>query len=133
MYKRNRDQLDIDPADWFHGWHAHDWNYEDDEYADFQAHLEEIEAMFTVVCDKAQLIAGEHQAWIYLDADSPLQDAVYLHTPNPHSDYPWIFDHVEWGACMPKKYDRLAAGRECGIYRDEDGPAYYIIRNIIKA
>ncbi len=33
------------------------------------------------------------------------QDAVYVHTPNPHTEFPYGFEDVAWGVEAPPLFD----------------------------
>jgi hypothetical protein len=38
-----------------------------------------------------------YQSWIALEGRNAREDAVYLHTPNPHVPFPARLEHVTWG------------------------------------
>ena len=126
MKKVNKERIQIDPNVWFHYWHAHDRDYQGGEYADPSAHLLELGSVFAYLQDKAREIPGDYQIWISLDPADPLQDAVYVHTPNPHSDFPHDMSDVEWSDDVPAQYTSLAHGRRFGR-RAYEGHETYVI------
>jgi len=89
----------LSPEDWFHGWHQHlDW----DGIGDLSPRLRRIfleghARLFRHFALQSHRLGKPYQLWIVLFANDAAQDAVYLHTPNPHSVFPAEFTDVQWG------------------------------------
>ncbi len=108
--------------DWFHFWHQHlDW----DGLGDLSPRLRRVfleghARLFRHYALQAHLLAKPYQIWILLAHDAG-QDAVFLHTPNPHSEFPMTYPDVQWD--LPELVElfspwlpefRLVAGRAQG-------------------
>jgi hypothetical protein len=87
------------PDDWFHFGHYHlDWNGVGDLAPRVRRiFLEGYARVFRHFALQAQRLGKPYQLWISLHVDDAGQDAVYLHTPNPHSAFPAEFVGVQWG------------------------------------
>ena len=131
MYARNLAELPTtkDKAECVSFWHAHDWNYdeESDSYDDLKSHLGEISEMYREILLVRQSLEFDTQCWILLLPDDALQDAIYLHSDNPHSEYPAPFDDVDWSCDLPSQYQELAAGRRSGKRTYDGEISYYIM------
>jgi hypothetical protein len=85
------------------GWHYYDhWHLDWDGIGDFNPRIRliTIEAhlrIFSAIAKEASVLNLPFQLFISLARRDAGQDAVYLHTPNPHSAFPAEFDNVEWG------------------------------------
>jgi hypothetical protein len=73
------------------------------------------------------------QTWIYLDSEYPTCDALYLHTSNPHSSFPFVNQDIVW-LSEDKEIPEILKGIvsliefEVGEYRHFDGKPDYFIR-----
>ena len=87
------------PDDWFNFWHQHlDW----DGLGDLSPRLRRIflegyACLFRHFALQAHRLGKPYQLWISLFTDDAGQDAVFLHTSNPHSAFPAEFTGVRWG------------------------------------
>lgn len=85
--------------DWFNFWHQHlDW----DGLGDLSPRLRRIflegyARLFRHFALQAHCLGKPYQLWISLNFDDAEQDAVFLHTPNPHTPFPAVFSGVRWG------------------------------------
>lgn len=73
---------------WWNLWHRHfdSWGHRCWRYR-----LESIKGLTLMFCTIAKAMDEFHkpfQLWIKLSGRDPYEDAVYLHTPNPHSEFP---------------------------------------------
>jgi len=123
----------LSPDDWFHCWHQHlDW----DGLGDLSPRLRRVfleghARLFRHLASQAHCLGKPYQIWIVLFVDDARQDAVYLHTANPHSAFPAEFPDVHWG--LPELITlfspwlpefSLVAGRSAGalfVYADCHG------------
>lgn len=131
MHAKNSAQMPAveDNHEWFNLWHAHDWNYDEgsDSYDDLKLHLDELSEMYRCVLLLSQSLDFDTQCWILLLPDDPIQDSIYLHSGNPHTDFPAALEDVDWNCNLPSQYRELAAGRRSGkrVYSGEI--SYYIM------
>jgi hypothetical protein len=96
-----------DGCHYFDHWHL-DW----DGVGDFnpKIRLITIEAhmkVFAAIAKESGILNSPFQLFISLARRDAGQDAVYLHTPNPHSPFPAEFDDVKWG--VPELEQQLSA------------------------
>ena len=91
----------LSPDDSFHCWHQHlDW----DGLGDLSPRLRRVfleghARLFRHLASQAHHLGQPYQIWIVLFVNDAGQDAVYLHTANPHSAFPAEFPDVQW--CLP--------------------------------
>jgi len=89
----------LDPDDWYHYWHQHlDW----DGLGDLSPRLRRVfleghARLFLHLASQAPRLGQPYQLWMVLYVDDAGQDAVYLHTANPHSPFPSENSDVQWG------------------------------------
>ncbi|MGJ8674265.1 hypothetical protein [Rubritalea sp.] len=53
--------------------------------------------LFRRYAQKLEKLTLAHQLFISIAKDDAGCDAVYIHSPNPHSEFPIIFDDTSWG------------------------------------
>ena len=75
-------------ADW-KGWGNIRWRYRTE-------HIRALCTVYRSILDLSESFHTPFQAWIALDEADAGQDATFLHTPNPHTPFPIMFD-VKWG------------------------------------
>jgi len=49
----------------------------------------------------------DFQLWIHINTHDSGQDAVFYHTPNPHSEFPLVFSDTIWSAPTPHLFTKL--------------------------
>lgn len=49
----------------------------------------------------------DFQTWIFLDWKEGMYDAIYFHTENPHSDFPYSLDSINWNTEIPHTFSSL--------------------------
>jgi hypothetical protein len=91
--------LPLSPDLWCHFWHYHaDWpGWGNLGWRHRKEHLRAHGVVFRRIVSRASAFALPFQTWILLSLEDAGQDAVYLHTPNPHSSFPCILTDVDWG------------------------------------
>ena len=116
---------DIDPEGWFYYYHVHlDWDGIGDLGA--QIRLQTLEAhlcIFKKYADALTQFAKPYQLFMSFFIEDAGQDAVYVHSENPHSDFPAVFDDVHWDIpefesflkSMLPEFDFIAGRREENI------------------
>ncbi len=113
MKKENFEQLELD-SPWYNLWHAHDWSCDEDGYEDLPEHYSEIGEIFEETKKRMNRFEGAFQCWIIVSEEDPVQDSVYLHTENPHSEFPYTFEDYDWNTEIPVAFMTLAEGRRIG-------------------
>lgn len=113
-------ELDVSEGAWYNFWHYHpDWyGYGNLNWPMRARHLEALAKAFGRFAQQLATSSRPYQLWIYLDANDSSQDAVYIHTPNPHSEFPRVMEWADWGCSEVSEYFeallpgiRLRAGR----------------------
>jgi hypothetical protein len=99
----------IPASEWFDLWHAHpNIDATDQRWSNLLSVWMEVDAA-------GRKCGRPWQSWILVDLDNPLEDSVYLHTPNPNRDnFPYPFDEVTWGA-EPPCWAATDVGLEFGL------------------
>jgi hypothetical protein len=84
--------LHTSPDNWWSYWHQHvDWAGRGNLGARHRHHyLLALALIFKRIASASHRIATPFQLFILLDGDDAGQDAVYLHSPNPNSDFPLV-------------------------------------------
>jgi hypothetical protein len=78
---------------WFDMWHTHvDWHGKGTDDATVREHflLEAIRS-YDTFCGKMEDRGLPYQAWILVDLQDSSEDAIYVHSPDPHGDSPFPF------------------------------------------
>lgn len=100
-------RLDVTPESWWNHWHRHvdrrgwgnlAWRYR-------REHLRALAAIFRTVLAAAPT---PFQAWIYLNERDAGEDAVFLHSPNPHTPFPFKHDAEHESPCASGYDDDIA-------------------------
>jgi hypothetical protein len=86
-------------------WHHHlDFRGEGDRsWGDRRRHLEAQVSLLLRVEQLTRSWALPHQAWLQIYPADSWEDCIWLHTPNPNSEYPYSFEGVDWSASAPEK------------------------------
>ena len=117
-------QLHTGPDDWYAYWHHHlDWyglgNLNPRIRLIF---LEGYAKLFDRYAQQAPELGKPYQLWISLTIHDAGQDAVFLHTPNPHADFPARLNHVNWdGTEIERLFSTWLPGYRLIAYRDAYG------------
>ena len=93
-------QLSPKPQDWWDLWHYHaDWfGWGNLGWRHRGPHLLALCRVFQKICDVREQFSTPFQTWIVIDDNNALDDATYLHTPNPNrTEFPIVLVGVEWG------------------------------------
>ena len=99
LSKSHTFSVKISPSDWFYYSHEHrDWNGIGGigpliHRRTLEAHANVFRAYALALVD----FQKPFQLWISLDQECTGQDAVFVHSANPYSEFPAIFDDVSWG------------------------------------
>lgn len=120
-------ELDVSEGAWYDFWHYHpDWyGYGNRSWSMRARHLEALAKMFARSTQQLTQLNRPYQLWMYLDAHDSSQDAVYVHSSNPHSEFPLVADWADWGLSDVSTYFecllpgfRFRAGRwgNSGLY-----------------
>lgn len=86
-------RFETDPAAWWDLWHTHvDWRGRGNgSWSCRLDYLHLLAAWYAKISAWGAATKRPFQSWIALHEEDAGQDAVYLHTPNPHgTPFPWI-------------------------------------------
>ena len=95
--------LGFSDADWYNYWHTHpDWDGRGNLGPGHrEKHIQATMEIFRRVLDQATVSGRQYQSWACIDINDTSQYAVYVHTPNPHSEFPFHFDGAIWDVDPP--------------------------------
>lgn len=91
---------DTSPDDWYHHWHYHaDWDGNGNRgWERYRSkYFAALCIVYTKLAANINRIGCPCQLFIFLDGSDAEQDAVYFHTPNPHSEFPMAISNTRWG------------------------------------
>lgn len=78
-------------------WHIHfDGKGVSEKVRDRRSHVKHYIELCQKISDSVLSNSKPFQAWIFLDSEYPTCDALYLHTSNPHSSFPFINQDIVW-------------------------------------
>ncbi|WP_339135779.1 MAG: hypothetical protein WGN25_18875 [Candidatus Electrothrix sp. GW3-4] len=99
MSKAENFSIIAEPDHWFNYWHSHiDQNGSSNKsWKNRRKHIQALFAMFHRIVHETNLLEIPFQIWLCLYEKNGYDDAVYLHTPNPHSEFPCRYIDTEWG------------------------------------
>jgi hypothetical protein len=92
-------KVDFLKDDWFYFSHQHmDWDGIGDLGPSIRSIMLEAHAcVFRKYASAMTAFGAPYQLWLSLAESESGQDAVYRHSPNPHSEFPAVFNDVSWG------------------------------------
>ena len=91
-------ELDVDPDMWWYYHHEHlDWMGRGNlrwayRCRTVRAHL----MLMHRIVEQLAGFSGQFQCWLSIRVPDAINDAVYLHSPNPHSPFPADFSGANW-------------------------------------
>ena len=90
---------------WYNQWHMHlDWSGLSNKSKELrQKHIQ----YYLDLLDEAEKQINDNfkfQIWICIFDEDGTNDAIYIHTKNPHTDFPCKFNNFEWIDNLPEKY-----------------------------
>ena len=73
--------------------------------------------MMNRIAEQLALFEGEFELWLSISTSASYNDAVYIHSPNPHSNFPVDFSSVSWDdTAVPDGLKALGdSGLACGF------------------
>lgn len=91
-------RLENTADNWWNLWHYHaDWlGYGNCCWRYRKRHLSALMKVYSTCAQQMMATGRDFQLWIQIAAGDAGQDAVFLHTENPHSDFPFFFENVYW-------------------------------------
>ncbi|AKG36180.1 hypothetical protein [Paenibacillus durus] len=81
-----------DKESWYNMWHVHveGKGISNISLKHRRSHIKELLNFLDGVEDHSRNSKLPFQTWIHIDAESGTCDSLYIHTPNPHTEYPYI-------------------------------------------
>ncbi|MEC5398831.1 hypothetical protein [Uliginosibacterium sp. H1] len=95
--------VDIAGDNWCNYWHEHfDWESRGTRSRlEHRKHLRPLMHAFARVQSQLHQQSKPHQVFVSIYPNDPGSDALYVHTPNPHSDYPAEFGGMQFVTWLP--------------------------------
>ena len=137
-YRKLRENADkfrlIENADHlFNLWHCHidsksisslGWKHR-------KAHLDSLFIIYNQLVAETKILKNPFQLWLIVHEKNGYDDSVYLHTPNPHTEFPCILRNVKWGKKHIEQYfQEYLAPHEIRVgvsYNEDQGQKVYYI------
>jgi len=96
--------IDFSNENWYNGWHQH---LDIKGLSDISVKHRKIHLSYYLkLLDKIELLTKdstkEFQTWIFIDGEWGGYDAIFIHTQNPHSDFPMNFNDGEYNVELPE-------------------------------
>lgn len=95
-----------EPDHWFYCWHHHvasspicnvSWEHRHE-------HIKALFKIFHRVVAETELLKIPFQIWLIIHEKQGYDDSIYLHTHNPHSEFPCVLKNIEWGKTNIEKH-----------------------------
>lgn len=94
----------LNESGWFNYAHQHfDWkSYGDICWRERKEHLDVLFKHFSVIASRVKNLKRPFQMFAIIDLNDSGQDALYFHTPNPYTEYPFIMPQGGVRGCQIK-------------------------------
>lgn len=103
--KSTIDEFEIDLSDdsWYSLYHEHlDWHGITTFSEKHRVkHLEYYNLLFDKIDNQTKGCEKKFQTWILIDGCDGAMDAIYVHTENPYSEFPFKIDDIDWNVKIP--------------------------------
>ena len=107
-------------------WHV-DWNGRGNvSWQARKAHLAALFTMFQRLLDQLAVHEEPSQCWLLIDATNSANDALYLHTPNPHTPFPMELTGIDWNAEVPATLQAFVLNEWTVGRSDIDGTKFIV-------
>ncbi|OPA73666.1 hypothetical protein BVG16_26565 [Paenibacillus selenitireducens] len=117
---------------WYNFWHVHleGRGVSNLSVKHRRNHIKLLKKLLERIEDHSKESKLEFQTWILIDSESGTNDSVYMHTLNPHSDFPFFNENILWGANFPELFEGIFDEDEyvIGKTRNEYGNGYIIYK-----
>jgi hypothetical protein len=116
---------------WYDFWHQHlDWNSDGNRsWRDRQRHLTAEFLLLRRLMDQTREWKTPHQVWCQIYPMDSGEDAIWMHTPNPHSNpFPFDFEGVEWQAPTPERLQEFICDSTLQFGRSDDPRTIFWVR-----
>jgi hypothetical protein len=97
-------KLDTSEDAYYNLWHTHvDWHGEGNNNSNKRDEfLSVLFAMFSSALSQRDWLKKPCNIWLLIDISNSANDSLYIHTPNPHTEFPYSFEEVQWNVETPK-------------------------------
>lgn len=117
---------------WYNLWHWHLDNRGRSAISvkERRNHLRYYIQILEIISNSRMSKTKEFQSWIFIDQECPSCDALFIHTDNPHSEFPQKFLDINWQVTLPDWMNGLINTLEFTIGKGksiEGNSACYII------
>jgi hypothetical protein len=81
-----------DEESWYNMWHVHaeGKGVSNLSLKHRRSHIKELLSFMNVIEEHSRKTKLPFQTWIHIDAESGNCDSLFIHTPNPHTEYPYV-------------------------------------------
>ena len=112
---------------WFNFSHWHtDWHGRGNaSWRARKAHLDALFTMFGRLRRQLAIRNGSFQCWVLVDGCDSAGDALYLHTPNPQSEFPGEIAGVTWDVEPPVRLRQYLGDDTLQFGRDPSGTVLF--------
>ncbi|MGZ5818432.1 MAG: hypothetical protein ACXWJD_06760, partial [Burkholderiaceae bacterium] len=95
--------VDITGENWCNYWHQHfDWDSRGKRSRfEHRKHIRPLMRAFARVCSELEKQDKPHQVFVGIYPSDPGSDALYVHTPNPHTEFPAQFEELKLITTLP--------------------------------
>ncbi|WP_438449453.1 hypothetical protein [Gorillibacterium sp. sgz5001074] len=116
---------DFELSDWYNFWHWHldGWGYSELSNKHRRNHLKYYVMILNKIKSSELNNTKPFQTWIHIDLHSPTCDALFIHTENPNTTFPYIPDKIIWNEKAPDLFKGIIELNtyDIGKYMDDDG------------
>lgn len=122
--------VDLPDRQWCNYWHKHfDWHSRGSRSRfEHRKHIRPLMRAFARAQQELSQEALASQVFVQIHPQDPGSDALYIHTPNPHSEFPEPFDRCRFASVLPPLLMGLVSKERYRIGVSEyDGKRWYTI------
>ncbi|MFZ6800536.1 hypothetical protein [Undibacterium sp. Di24W] len=104
LWKKARTlRVDISGENWCNHWHQHfDWDSRGEQSRlEHRKHIRPLMRAFSKVRNELTKQEEPFQIFVSINPSDPGSDALYVHTPNPHTDFPLVFEDLTFITTLP--------------------------------
>ena len=101
--KARRFSINLPEKEWCNYWHQHfDWHSRGKQSRfEYRKHIRPLMFAFARAQHELSNQPKPYQVFVRIYPADPGSDALYIHTPNPHSEFPETFDDCQFIGVVP--------------------------------
>ncbi|MGG4141490.1 hypothetical protein ABEW34_00015 [Paenibacillus algorifonticola] len=125
-------QFHFEDESWYNHWHMHlDWKgLTDESIGHRKSHFKYYLNILDRIEEQSSGSRIDFQTWISINPEFGSDDAIYIHTKNPYSEFPVQLLEIEWDIEVPELLKELINSNEyvIGRAKHETSYSYYIYK-----